>query len=75
MTQGGDIVRKVMAYVHSLKDLQTDANHMAEVAIISKDGDNNIVVEYKGKKCTAIYNIFAGAYFVDDVYGVIGGGR
>ena len=33
-------------------------------------GDNDIIVEYDGKKCTAIYNIFAG-YYVDDIYGVI----
>jgi len=64
-------MKKVMAYVHSLKDLKSDANHMDEVTIINEGGDNNIVAEYNGKRCTAIYNIFAGAYFVDDVYGVI----
>ena len=27
--------------------------------------------EYNGVKCHAIFNPFAGRYFVDDVYGVI----
>ena len=42
----------------------------AEVTILRYNGDNDIIVEYNGKKCTAIYNIFAG-YYVDDIYGVI----
>jgi hypothetical protein len=50
--------------VHSLNDLD-------EVTIISEDGPNNVVAEYKGKRCTAIFNPFSGLYYVDDVYGVI----
>ena len=29
------------------------------------------IVDYKGKKCTAIFNVFAGCLYVDDIYGVI----
>ena len=29
------------------------------------------LAEYNGVKCHAIFNPFAGRYFVDDVYGVI----
>ena len=39
--------------------------------IIDKVGDNNYIAEYKGKKCSAIFNPFASRYFVDDVGGVI----
>lgn len=56
--------RKVTAHIHSLN------GKLAEVTILQYNGDNNIIVEYNGKKCTAIYNIFAG-YYVDDIYGVI----
>lgn len=34
-------------------------------------GDNDYLAEYNGVKCHAIFNPFAGRYFVDDVYGVI----
>lgn len=57
-------VFKTKAMVHSLNDLD-------EVTIISEDGPNNVVAEYKGKRCTAIFNPFSGFYYVDDVYGVI----
>lgn len=56
--------RKVTAHIHSLD------GKFAEVTILRYNGDNNIIVEYNGKKCTAIYNIFSG-YYVDDIYGVI----
>ena len=56
--------RIVRAKIHSLD------GQFAQVKILSYNGDNDIIVEYNGKKCTAIYNIFAG-YYVDDIYGVI----
>ncbi len=52
------------AMVHSLQAL-------AEVTIISEDGPNNVVAEYQGKRCTAVFNVFSGLYSVDDVYGII----
>ena len=57
--------RIVRAKIHSLD------GQCAQVEILSDNGDINIIVEYNGKKCTAIYNVFAGAYFVDDIYGII----
>lgn len=57
--------RIVRAKIHSLD------GQFAQVKILQYNGDNNIIVEYNGKKCTAIYNVFAGAYFVDDIYGII----
>ena len=53
------------AMVHSL-------NAIAEVTIISHTDNNNVIAEYNGKRCTAIYNVFNGLYYVDDVYGIIG---
>lgn len=58
-------MRKIQARIHSL-DGQFD-----EVTIISEKSDNDIIVDYNGVRCTAIYNIFAGCYYVDDVYGIV----
>ena len=33
---------------------------------------NDYIVDYKGVKCHAIFNWFVCAYFVDDVYGIVG---
>jgi hypothetical protein len=43
---------------------------LAEATIIRKIGDNKYLAEYNGVKCTAIFNPFAGTYYVDDKYGV-----
>ena len=58
-------MRKIQARIHSL-DGQFD-----EVTIISGKSDNDVIVDYNGVRCTAIYNIFAGCYYVDDVYGIV----
>jgi len=68
--------RKVMANVHSLKKQgdpgSGDFGHQqAEVTIISHTENNNVVAEYNGVRCTAVFNPITGTYFVDDVYGKI----
>ncbi len=55
---------KTKAMVHSLKDL-------AEVEIVKHEDNNHVTAIYGSKLCTAIYNVFTGLYYVDDVYGVI----
>lgn len=52
------------AIVHSKKDLDT-------VTILEHPDNNNVVAEYNGIRCTAIFNVFNGFYYVDDLYGVI----
>lgn len=58
-------MRKIQARIHSL-DGQFD-----EVTIVSEKSCNDVIVDYNGVRCTAIYNIFAGCYYVDDVYGIV----
>ena len=55
---------KTKAIVHSLKD-------EAEVTILHEDGCNDVVAEYKGTRCTAIFNGFVCMYYVDDIYGIL----
>ena len=54
-------------HIHSL------GGEMAEATIVEQVGNNQYIAEYNGVKCTANYNPFAGAYYVDDKYGVIKG--
>ena len=53
---------KTQAIVHSL-------NAQDEVTIISHKNNNNVVAEYKGQRYTAVFNLFVGMYYVDDIYG------
>ena len=55
----------VKAHIHSL------GADLRPVAIDEMKDNNHCVAEYDGKRCTAIYNVFVGRFYVDDVYGVI----
>ena len=60
-------IAKCECYIHSLK--KDGHNELAEATILEKIGDNLYLADYNGVKCTAIFNIFVGRYYVDDVYG------
>ena len=64
--QAVDYISKCPCHIHSL------GGEKREATIISKKGDNQYIADYNGVKCTAIFNPFVGAYYVDDVDGVIG---
>lgn len=61
---------RVNAYIHSLKDKKHDRHVLGEAEIIECIGDNLYLAEVNGVRCTAIFNVFTGAYYVDDVYGI-----
>ena len=59
---------KTTAHIHSLN------GEMGEITVLDKreDGRQTIyIVDYKGVKCTAIFNWFANAFYADDKYGII----
>lgn len=56
---------KTMAHIHSLN------GKMEEITVLEKVGDNDYIVDYNGVKCHAIFNWFNGAYYADDIYGII----
>jgi len=62
---------QVSAYIHSLKDKENDRHVLGEAEIIKCIGDNLYLAGYNGVTCTAIFNIFTGYYYVDDVYGAV----
>lgn len=44
---------------------------LGEAEIIECIGDNLYLAEVNGVRCTAIFNFFTGAYYVDDVYSIV----
>lgn len=54
----------IKAMIHSKEVIE-------DVKIISHESNNKVIAEYKGKKYTAIYNVFRNLYYVDDLYGEI----
>jgi len=64
-----DYIDKCECYIHSLK--KDGQNVLAEATILKRLGDNDYLADYNGVKCHAIFNPFAGRYYVDDKYGVI----
>lgn len=61
-----------------LQSLDKDGNHRAplqDVEILERVGENNFIVKTPaGIECHAIFNIFTGYYFADDVYAVVAEG-
>lgn len=57
---------KVKGMVHSHKK-----EGPKDVLILGEFGENQYVAEYNSVKCTAIWNVFNGLYYLDDVYGII----
>ena len=58
----------VMAHIHSLN------GKMDQITILGEkyDGRQKVyIVDYKGTKCTAIFNPFVCEYYADDKYGII----
>lgn len=59
---------KTQAHIHSL-DGKTD-----EITVLEETQNGRqttYIVDYRGVKCTAIFNWFNCAYYADDVYGRI----
>ena len=55
---------KAKAMIHSLKAQD-------EVVILHRKGNNDVVAEYRGTRCTAVYNPFVGLFYADDIYGIL----
>jgi hypothetical protein len=53
---------KTQAMVHSLEARD-------EVTILHENGPNDVIAEYKGGLYSAVFNVFVGLYYVDNLYG------
>lgn len=59
---------ETLAHIHSLN------GEMDTVTILDKNSDGTqtvYIVDYKGVKCTAIFNPFVCEFYADDKYGII----
>lgn len=54
---------KTQAHIHSLD------GQMDEITILKKIGHNSYLVDYRGVKCSAIFNTANFQYYADDVFG------
>ena len=57
-----------MAHIHSL------GGEMDEIYVLDERQEGNMtvyIVDYKGTKCTAIFNTFVCEFYADDKYGII----
>ena len=55
--------QKAAAHIHSLDD------QMDEITVLEELGNNSYLVDYRGVKCSAIFNPFNCTYYADDIYG------
>jgi len=53
------------AHINSLK------GDMDDITVLEDLGNNRFIVDYRGVKCTAIFNWFNCTYYADDIYGRI----
>ena len=57
---------KIQAHIHSLD------GGMDEITVLSEEPREEqkvYIVDYRGVKCTAIFNWFNCTYYADDIYG------
>lgn len=54
---------KTQAHIHSLN------GEMDEITVLEETGNNEYLVDYRGVKCSAIFNWYNCTYYADDVYG------
>lgn len=65
---------KTNAYIYSLNQGKMQSTEMDGITILEERNDNRgkyYIADYKGVKCTAIFNVFNCCYYADDVYGRI----
>mgnify|MGYP001025158099 FL=1 len=54
---------KAYAHIYSLD------GEMDEITVLEETGNNKYLVDYRGVKCSAIFNTANFQYYADDVYG------
>lgn len=59
---------KEQAHIHSLDGKTEEITILGETMVGQQ---RTFIVEYKGIRCTAIFNVFTGTYYADDKFGII----
>ena len=59
---------KEQAHIHSLDGKLEEITILGETM---QGQQRTFIVEYNSVRCTAIFNVFTGAYYADDKFGII----
>ena len=59
---------KEQAHIHSLDGKIEEITILGETM---QGQQRTFIVDYRGTRCTAIFNVFTGTYYADDKFGVI----
>ena len=59
---------KQQAHIHSLDGKLSEITILGETM---QGQQRTFIVDYKGDRCTAIFNVFTGTYYADDTFGII----
>ena len=62
---------KTTAHINSLDGKMDEITVIGEYELFGHRIQNSYIVDYKGTKCTAIFNWFTCEYYADDVYGLV----
>ena len=62
---------KTQAHINSLDGKMNEITVLQEYVMFGHRINNSYIVDYKGTKCTALFNWFVGEYYADDIYGVV----
>lgn len=62
---------KTQAHINSLDGKKDEITVLQEQYLFGHKIENSYIVDYKGTKCTAIFNWYVEAYYADDIYGVV----
>ena len=59
---------KEQAHIYSLDGKMDEITILGETM---QGQQRTFIVDYRGTRCTAIFNVFTGAYYADDKFGII----
>ncbi len=59
---------KEQAHIHSLNGKTDEITILGEMM---QGQQRTFIVDYRGTRCTAIFNVFTGTYYADDKFGII----
>ena len=62
---------KTTAHIYSLDGKTDEITVLSKEVLFGHEADNSYIVDYRGVKCTAIFNWYVCEYYADDVYGII----
>ena len=67
----GKTKEQMMPEVMQLLHIHSLDGQMDEITVLEELGNNSYLVDYRGVKCSAIFNPFNCTYYADNIYGIV----